>query len=260
MHVCEQETDFFYLWMQCICGLGPCACRALLEQYGSPEQIFPQRQQLRPVGNVTSHMLILLQEGSEPALEKAKRVFDRCQSLGIRLISYENPFYTLHLKGYTDFPLILYAYGNVHENWSTGVGIVGARRCSREGKAEAIRLAQEAAERRIPVISGMAKGIDSYAHTAALRYRGYTIAVLGNGIDICYPPEHAGLMKSIADQGILLSEYPPGTPPGRYSFPRRNRIIAGLSDILYVVDTKEKSGTKTTIEAARKYGKKIVLI
>ena len=104
----------------------------------------------------------------------------------------------------------------------------------------------------------MAKGIDSYAHTAALKQSGYTVAVLAYGIDQCYPVEHKALMCKIENEGLLLSEYPPETVPYRHSFPRRNRIIAGLSDVLYVIDAGKNSGTKTTVEAAERYGKQIV--
>ena len=95
------------------------------------------------------------------------------------------------------------------------VGIVGARRCSQEAKQKTVFLASEYAKTQIAVVSGLAKGIDSYAHTACLNVGGYTIAILGNGLDICYPGEHHKLMKCIEEKGLLLSEYPPGTPPSR---------------------------------------------
>jgi DNA processing protein len=106
----------------------------------------------------------------------------------------------------------------------------------------------------------MAKGIDSYAHTAALKTQGYTIAVLGNGVDIGYPMEHDRLYEEIARLGCVLSEYPPGTAPREYNFPRRNRIIAALSDTLYVVDAGRHSGTESTIENSRKYGREVVIV
>ena len=106
-----------------------------------------------------------------------------------------------------------------------------------------------------PIISGMAKGIDSYAHTAAINSGGYTVAVLGHGLDMCYPLEHETLMECIVDQGLILSEYPPGVKPNKYTFPQRNRIIAGLSDVVYVVDAGGTSGTRSTIKAAERYGK-----
>ena len=104
----------------------------------------------------------------------------------------------------------------------------------------------------------MAKGIDSYAHTSALLHGGNTIAVLGNGPDICYPKEHAALMERIIETGAIVAEYPPGTKPRPYSFPMRNRLIAAMSDTLYVVDTGRNSGTISTIESALKYKKQVI--
>ena len=106
----------------------------------------------------------------------------------------------------------------------------------------------------------MAKGIDSYAHTAALKSHGYTIAVFGNGVDICYPKEHARLYEEIAEHGCIVSEYPPGTQPREYTFPKRNRLIAALSDKLYVIGAGRNSGTKSTVEYGKKYSKEIVEI
>lgn len=103
----------------------------------------------------------------------------------------------------------------------------------------------------------MAKGIDSYAHTAVLKNGGYTVAVLGNGLDQCYPGEHQNLMECIIRQGMVLSEYPPGTPPYRYNFPRRNRIIAALLEELYVIESGSRSGARTTVEYCEKYGHRV---
>ncbi len=123
---------------------------------------------------------------------------------------------------------------------------------------KAIGIASGAANNGIAVISGMAKGIDSYAHTAALKSGGYTIAVLGNGPDICYPREHDRLYDTIASQGCILSEYPPGTKPREYLFPKRNRLIAALSDRLYVIDAGRNSGTASTVESSQKYGREVI--
>jgi DNA processing protein len=101
----------------------------------------------------------------------------------------------------------------------------------------------------------MAKGIDSYAHTAVLKAQGYTVAVLGNGADICYPREHEKLYAEISERGCIVSEYPPGTVPRKYYFPQRNRLIAALSDELYVIEAGRNSGTRSTVDSCRKYGR-----
>ncbi|MGN0484772.1 MAG: DNA-processing protein DprA, partial [Lachnospiraceae bacterium] len=162
-----------------------------------------------------------------------------------------------NIRQNTEFPILFYYKGKIKDNWTHGAGIVGARRCSPEGKECAIKTAIQMVNKKYPVISGMAKGVDSYAHTAAIKNDGYTIAVLGYGVDRCYPIEHMKLKKAIEERGLLISEYPPATPPSRFRFPKRNRIIAGLSDILYVIDTGKNSGTKTTVEAAERYKREV---
>ncbi len=249
--------ELYYIWLECIKGLGPQICHNLLYEYGTPEIIYKNRLSLAPTAKITSHQIDLINADADGALEKAKQILENCKRLGIRTIKYTDPEYAENIKQYTDFPILFYARGNVKDNWTHGVGIVGARHCSAEGKACAIKISTQMVKKGCPVISGMAKGIDSYAHTAAIMNDGFTVAVLGYGIDQCYPIEHLALKTKIEEKGLLISEYPPRTPPRQFYFPKRNRIIAGLADILYVIDTGKRSGTETTIKAAERYGKKI---
>ena len=249
--------ELYYIWLECIYGLGPVAWHNLLHEYGNPKEIFLNRSVLEPSGHITDHQLEVLNSGAENALEHAKKILEDCKRLDITILKYSDLEYGENIRKYIDFPILFYVKGNLNENWTHGTGIVGARRCSKEGKACAIETALQAVHQGLPVISGMAKGVDSYAHTAAINQDGYTVAVLGYGIDMCYPVEHMELKKKIAEKGLLISEYPPGTLPRQFYFPKRNRIIAGLSDIIYVIDTTKNSGTETTVKAARKYGKKI---
>lgn len=140
------------------------------------------------------------------------------------------------------------------------VGIVGARRCTQEAKQKAIKAAEECVKRENAIISGMAKGIDSYAHTACLRSGGYTVAILGNGLDICYPSEHIKLMESILENGLLISEYPPGKAPTKYNFPQRNRLISAWSDQLIVIEPGKGSGALITADFEKKYGRKVMIL
>lgn len=131
-----------------------------------------------------------------------------------------------------DAPVILY-YQGYFADLSYSVGIVGARRCNQEVKKQCVQITQSYVRQGIPVVSGMAKGIDACAATVCINEGGYTIAVLGNGLDICYPSEHQLLMDKIRERGLLISEYPPGTRPTRYNFPKRNRLISAWSDKEY---------------------------
>ena len=247
--------ELYYLWLQCIKWLGPYACHQLVRNYGTPEHIYRQRDELVPQGEVSARLLQLLKAGAEQAMEQAKRIQERCFETGILILTYDDPHYEDNIRKYLDFPLVFFVKGIIRDNWTHGIGIVGARRCTPQGKEYAIRLTQNMVNQGYPIISGMAKGIDSYAHTAAINCGGYTVAVLGHGLDMCYPPEHELLMEHIVDQGLILSEYPPGIRPNKYTFPQRNRIIAGLSNVVYIVDAGSKSGTESTIEAAQRYGK-----
>ena len=140
------------------------------------------------------------------------------------------------------------------------VGIVGARRCSQQDKRKAVKIAEYYTEKQNAIISGMAKGIDSYVQTACLKLGGYTVAVLGNGLDICYPEEHRLLMKRIEEKGLLISEYPPGTLPAKYNFPRRNRLISAWSDELVVISPGKGSGSLITAKYSENYGRKVKII
>lgn len=141
-----------------------------------------------------------------------------------------------------------------------GVAIVGARRCTASGKEKAVKLAYKAVTSGEAVISGMAKGIDSYAHTACLKTGGYTVAVLGNGLDICYPDEHRLLQQRIEENGALISEYEPGVQPQKVFFPCRNRLIAAFSKKIYIIEAGFKSGALITGDYGQKYGRHVIEI
>lgn len=250
----EYEDLIYWLWLTQIRGLGPVGQHELLSIGNSPKELYelargkegPElySELIRP------HLMELLWKFAN--LDEAEKLFEICNRKEIKLITLANGL-PERFSSEPHLPVLLYAKGETLQEL-TGTGIIGGRRCTREAKERAISLAKEACENGEIVISGMAKGIDSYAHTAAVRQKGKTIAVLGNGVDICYPSEHQELMNAIMENGTLLSEYPPGTFPGRFRFPQRNRIIAALSNKLYVVGAGEHSGTGSTVMAAEKYG------
>ena len=141
------------------------------------------------------------------------------------------------------------------------IAIIGCRECSIYGKEVANKLAYELSNNKINIISGMAKGIDSYAHIGALKAEGKTIAVLGTGLDVIYPKENIALYSKIIELGgTIISEYVVGTKADRMNFPARNRIISGLSDGIIVVEAKKKSGTLITVDFALEQGKDIFVV
>lgn len=165
-----------------------------------------------------------------------------------RLLLYENMPQTLYIKG--KLPL---------ENVKT-VAIVGARVCSHYGAYQAYQFAKELAKQGVQIISGMAKGIDANAHKGALDAGGTTFAVLGCGVDICYPKQNQEIYEEIVKQGGVMSEFENQTPPFSYHFPRRNRIISGLADLVLVVEAKKKSGSLITANYALEQGKTVFAV
>lgn len=257
------ETLINYIMLSRVRGLGPVSANRLIRICGSAEACFSM-EAVEILGKAPRtaerSISMFLRAREDPALHgEAEEIIEACLSDDIRIICREDPEYPERFKSLPDMPILLYARGRLAINQTRrSIGIVGARRCSREGKERAILIAQEAVSENAIVISGMAKGIDSYAHTSALLHGGNTIAVLGNGPDICYPKEHAALMERIIETGAIVAEYPPGTKPRPYSFPMRNRLIAAMSDTLYVVDTDRNSGTASTIESALKYKRQVI--
>lgn len=178
-------------------------------------------------------------------------------SRGIRYIGREDPEYPPGLLPHERMPRGLYVAGTLPDPGKKSVAIVGARACSAYGRAEARRFARELAAAGVQIISGLACGIDGCAHEGALEAGGATFAVLGCGVDICYPREHIGLYEQMKKQGGLLSEYPPGTPPLSHHFPVRNRIISGLADLVLVVEARLRSGSLITADYALEQGKSV---
>lgn len=165
--------------------------------------------------------------------------------------------YPLRLSKLNDMPEILYGIGEVPKNENPTLAIVGARNCSHYGENMAYEYAKVLAGMGVQIISGLARGIDTAAHRGALAGGGETYAVLGCGVDICYPASNKILFEKIKRQGGILSEYENGCPPLAYHFPRRNRIISGLSDAVLIIEAKEKSGSLITADFALEQGKTV---
>lgn len=182
----------------------------------------------------------------EPALARAERELALCQRLGFTVLTRVDPAYPELLERIADPPGALYLRGAFTPADALALAIVGSRRATPYGLQMAERLASELARRGLVVVSGLARGIDAAAHRATLESGGRTLAVLGSGIDVTYPPEHRALAERIAASGALISEQPLGTPPFAANFPRRNRILSGLALGTLVVEATGKSGSLIT--------------
>ena len=168
--------------------------------------------------------------------------------------------YPEKLRTLSDSPSGLYVEGSLPDPSAKSVAVVGARRCTSYGRKQAAYFARILASRGVQVISGLAAGIDAAAHEGALEGGGKTYAVLGCGTDICYPKDNYRLYRQIREEGGLISEYRPGTPPLAFHFPQRNRIISGLADLVVVVEAGQKSGALITADCALEQGKTVFAV
>lgn len=184
--------------------------------------------------------------------------YEKMQEQGISFFTCFAPEYPKKLMNLVDKPYALYLKGSLPKEEALSAAIVGARRCSRYGEKYAYEFGEALSQHGIQIISGLAAGIDGISQRGALTGRGKTFAVLGNGVDICYPRDHIGLYQDILELGGgILSELPPGVKPLPYHFPRRNRIISGLSDLVLVIEAREKSGSLITADLALEQGRDV---
>ena len=194
-----------------------------------------------------------------PLLERARQIQERAARDGIGVLPWNDPRFPAALTALTDIPPALWYQGHLTAADSPAVAIVGSRAASAVAKETAARLGADLAAAGFTVVSGLARGVDSAAHRGALE-RGRTIAVLGSGVDRVYPPEHVSLARQVAESGLVLSEYPPGTPPLPHHFPMRNRLISGLSLAVVVIEASEKSGSLITAACALDQGREVMAV
>ncbi len=185
------------------------------------------------------------------------RELERIERAGIAPISIDDPRYPRLLREIPAPPTVLYVRGELTPADDVSVAIVGTRRATAAGREIAARLGEDLAAAGVTVVSGLARGIDGAAHQAVLRGEGRTIAVLGSGPDVIYPPEHRNLAERIAEQGAVLSDYPPGRKPEATNFPARNRIISGLSLGVVLVEAPARSGALITADFAADQGREV---
>lgn len=197
--------------------------------------------------------------GSPKILDQASQEIERLSRNGYRILTLENGTYPEYLREIFDPPLVLYCAGKVEVIEGPAVSIVGSRKPSSYGRAVTQRLAEDLAERGIVIVSGLARGIDSMAHTGALK-GGKTIAVLGSGIENVYPRENRPLFERIIEEGAVVSEFPATSPPLGFHFPIRNRIISGLSLGVVVVEASVRSGSLITARLALEQNREVMAV
>lgn len=252
------EEKLYWIWLSQIPYIGPVTANRLLKQFKTPETIYyAEEKELLKTKILTVRQLNSLIEYK--SLQKAEQILEECEEKRIKILTADNHLYSKKARKPKDAPILLYYRGLLKELQDT-VGIVGARRCTAEIRRRCVEEAEQIIKKGATIVSGMAKGIDACASTVSINEGKYTIAVVANGLDICYPSEHQKLMDRIIEQGLLLSEYPPETKPTKYQFPLRNRIISAWSDKLIVIAPGKGSGALITAEYMRTYGREVEII
>ncbi|MCX7995362.1 MAG: DNA-processing protein DprA [candidate division WOR-3 bacterium] len=229
----------------------------LMEQFKNPEAIMsaPFNELSDIVGPEIAHRICELKPD-----EETKRRWESIERYQIKVIPYYDEHYPRWLMDIPNFPPVLFVRGNIQSGDEIAIAIVGTRGATVYGKSIAEDFAGKFAQAGVCVVSGMARGIDTSAHWGAIKNGGRTIAVLGCGVDIVYPPENHALMEEIVKCGAVISEFNIQTPPLAQNFPKRNRIISGLSKAVVAIEAKEKSGVMNTVEWALQQNKEIYAI
>lgn len=254
------RQEIYWIWLSSVEGIGVGRFNKLVEIYGSPDNVLKNAgSRLHELSFIDAKTAKALAESSNDGyIDSFMSSLDK---KGLFAVCQTSEYYPDMLKAIYNPPLVLYCHGNiealVHDK---KIAVVGTRRPTRYGRDATLDICRNLAQSGICVVSGMARGIDSYSHLGALDAGGCTIAVLGCGTDVIYPPENDVLYKRITEQGIIVSEYVPGTEPLSSHFPSRNRIISGMSNGVLVVEASRKSGTLITIEYAQDQGRDVLAV
>lgn len=246
-----------WLWLVTRAGLSDRRKLAVLRHFRDPEDVF-YADDFDGVEELTQAELGTLRDKS---LTAAKRILAQCTDLGIQILTMGDERYPSRLKNIADPPLVLYYKGILPEfDKQPVIGVVGTRNATVYGCNIARRLGYQIAKCGGLLVSGGAKGIDAMAMSAAMKAGGQAVGVLGCGVDVVYPPANRWLFMELEQYGCLISEFPPETPPAKWTFPKRNRIISGISNGVLVVEAPERSGSLITARQALEQGRDLFVV
>lgn len=254
-----REEEILSFWLATIPGVGAVRARRLIRAAGSLEELYRSDMEwIKKTGILKEKEYEIFDRSRDR--EKIMAELEGFVRRGITFLSEVSAQYPESLRELADPPFQLYRMGLPRPAAKLSIGIIGARDCTCYGRDMARMFAFRLAKSGVCIVSGMARGIDGWAHQGALEAGGETTAVLGSGVDVCYPAVHRRLYESICRQGTVLSEFHPGTRAKPQFFPIRNRIISGLSDGILLVEARERSGSLITVEAALEQGKDVFVI
>ena len=258
----ERTINPYALWLSTIRGVGNLTIKKLMESASCAEEIYHMTDdeismclvnKLKRRGDATQKALSIYFAQERDPFEEAERL----RRNGIGFVSIEDDYFPERLRGIPDCPYGIYFIRDLPPDDVPSVAIVGARNCSSYGREQARIFAEKLALNGISVVSGMARGVDGIAGRAAANAGGRSYAVLGCGVDVVYPEENGELYNILKERGGLISENPPGTKPQTKLFPRRNRLISGLADLVLVIEARRRSGTVITVDSALEQGRDI---
>lgn len=260
MEKASVEELYYYLALSDVPGIGRVLYKRLIDAFASPEAAFSASpSKLKDVEGINDKIIKELKD-FRPDDEKINNELVKIKDSGVRFITLNDNDYPQNLKTIYDPPPYLYVKGGFKNEDRLSVAIIGSRSATNYGRQITETISKELSSLGITIVSGMARGIDSFAHQSTLDAGGRTIAVLGCGIDIAYPPENKGLMMRIKDSGAIVSEFPFGTPPEAANFPQRNRIISGLSLGTVVIEAADDSGSLITANYAIEQGRELFAV
>ena len=253
------EAGREYLRLHLTTDVGPIRLRNLVQHFGTVDAVrgasMAELTRVAQIGPKTAEAIVRARGDDSVDQEIA-----RTAECGARILCAEDDEYPKALLHIPDPPVCLYVRGRIDPGDALAVAIVGTRRCSHYGREQAVRFGEVLAGAGFTVVSGMARGVDGFAHRGALQGKGRTIAVLGNGLGTIYPPEHEALAAEIAQSGAVVSELPVDVGPEAGHFPRRNRIIAGLSLGVIVIEAGQRSGALITARVANEYNREVFAV
>lgn len=249
----------YWIALSMVPDIGPVKARKLLSRFGTPEKIFDAGIDdiLSVEGIRINNAKSIKGFSSWDVIEKQMKIMEQN---GIKAVGLNEPTYPEMLRETDGAPVIIYITGEVQPCDRYAIAVVGSRKPTHYGASVAEKLSEELASIGFTIVSGMARGVDSLSHKGALRAGGRTIAVLGSGLNVPYPPENKGLMYKIAESGCVMSEFPAGALPDRENFPRRNRVISGLSLGTLVIEAASDSGSLITAGYALEQNREVFAV
>lgn len=249
----------YWVWLNAVEAVGSRRFFQLLEKFQSPKAVWEASvEELSNVPNINMQVVANIDNSRREFDLRAE--FELAKKYDVEIIAYADGRYPELLRTIYDPPPVIYVKGDASILNEVCISVVGSRKATEYGRMVTNKLVTELVQEGIVIVSGLARGIDTYAHKAALESNGLTVAVLGCGIDICYPHENKGLFESICKSGAVMTTHPFGTRPQKHNFPARNRLISGISLGTIVVEAGERSGALITADFALEQGREVFAV